>query len=288
MKIKKHKVAFTLLCIFLAIILFIIGNIIYSNYCLTYSNYTVETNKIKGSVKMVVISDTEGGFVGKDNKRLIKKIDNANPEIVCIVGDMVEKNSNNYDSAISICKSLAKKYPTYYALGNHEVGLNDKLKSFENKISETGVTLLDNKMVDYKTKSGDKLTIAGIKDYPFFEYYAPDYNNDENKLFQSYLKQENNSHFSILLCHKPECYTWSFKDYNIDLMISGHTHGGIIRIPFVGGVYAPEQGYFPKYTKGYYKEKNVNLIITSGLNTSRNIPRFFNPLDVAVVTIKGK
>ena len=108
MKIKKHKVAFTLLCIFLAIILFTIGNIIYSNYCLTYSNYTVETNKIKGSVKMVVISDTEGGFVGKDNKRLIKKIDNANPEIVCIVGDMVEKGSDNYDSVISICKSLAK------------------------------------------------------------------------------------------------------------------------------------------------------------------------------------
>ena len=168
MKIKKHKVAFTLLCIFLAIILFIIGNIIYSNYCLTYSNYTVETNKIKGSVKMVVISDTEGGFVGKDNKRLIKKIDNASPEIVCIVGDMVEKGSDNYDSAISICKDLAKKYPTYYALGNHEVGLKDKLKSFEKKISETGITLLDNKMVDYKTKSGDKLTIAGIKDYPFF------------------------------------------------------------------------------------------------------------------------
>ena len=71
-------------------------------------------------------------------------------------------------------------------------------------------------------------------------------------------------------------------------MISGHTHGGIIRIPFLGGVYAPEQGCFPKYTKGYFKEKNVNLIITSGLNTSRGIPRFFNPLDVAVVTIKGK
>ena len=74
MKIKKHKVAFTLLCILLAIILFTIGNIIYSNYCLTYSNYTVETNKIKGSVKMVVISDTEGGFIGKDNKRLLKKL----------------------------------------------------------------------------------------------------------------------------------------------------------------------------------------------------------------------
>ena len=71
-------------------------------------------------------------------------------------------------------------------------------------------------------------------------------------------------------------------------MVSGHTHGVIIRIPFVGCVYAPEQGYFPKYTKGYFKEKNVNLIINSALHPSRGIPTVFNPLDVTLVTIKGK
>lgn len=288
MKIKQHKIKFTLICIFIATILFTICNLIYSNYCLKYSNYTIETSKIKGSAKIAVISDTEGAFIGKDNQRLIDKINSANPEIVCIVGDMVEKNATSYESAISICKNLSKKYPVFYSLGNHEVGLDENLEKLENLLTQTGVTVLNNKMVDYKTKSGDKLTIAGITNYPFYEYYAPDYDNEDNRLFQSYLKQEDNNHFSILLCHKPEYYTWSFKDYNIDLMISGHTHGGIIRIPFLGGAYAPEQGYFPKYTKGLFDEKNVKLLITSGLNTSRNIPRFFNPLDVAVVTIEGK
>lgn len=288
MKIKQHKIRFTLICILIATFLFILGNIIYSNCCLEYSNYTIETHKVKGTTKIAVISDTEGDFIGKNNKRLIEKIDSAKPEIVCIVGDMVEKNSANFESAISICNNLSKKYPVYYALGNHEVGLKENLEKLENQLTQTGVTVLNNKMIDYKTKSGDKLTIAGIKDYPFFESYAPNYDNEENHLFQNYLKQEDDEHFSILLCHKPECYTWSFKDYKIDLMISGHTHGGIIRIPFVGGVYAPEQGYFPKYSKGLYNEKNARLLITSGLNTSRNIPRFFNPLDVTVVTIKGK
>lgn len=290
---KKHKIIAVLLCIFSALIIFFAVNIIFSNFILTYSHYTIETTKIKGQTTFVAISDSEGRVFGENNSRLAKKVNDANPEFVMILGDMVDDDNGDYSGVIDLCNTLAKDFPVYYTIGNHELSFcesqNGKyLQNLKNAIDSTGATMLSNEITDFTTKDGDKITIAGLKAYPFFDYDAPDYDNDENKLFQKYLSQEDDSHFSILMCHYPETYVWGFDKYNIDLMLSGHTHGGIFRIPFVGGVYAPEQGFMPKYTKGYYSNGKANMLISAGLNTSRNIPRLFNPLDVAVVTIKGK
>lgn len=290
---KRHKVFSVLLCILSALIIFFVVNIIVSNCILTYNEYTVETEKIKGQTTFVAISDSEGRIFGENNSRLAEKVKDANPEFVMILGDMVDNENGDYSGVVALCKTLAKDYPVYYALGNHELSFSESengkyLENLKNAINSTGATMLVNEMTDFKTEDGDKITIAGLKQFPFFEYYAPDYDNEENKLFQKYLSQEDDSHYSILMCHCPETYMWGFDEYNIDLMVSGHTHGGLFRIPFVGGVYAPEQGFMPKYTKGYYSNGNANMLISAGLNNSQNIPRLFNPLDVTVVTLKGK
>ena len=290
---KKHKVISVLLCILSVLIIFFAVNIIFSNCVLTYSDYTIETTKIKGQTTFVAISDSEGRVFGENNSRLAEKVKNANPEFVMILGDMVDNENGDYSGVVALCKTLAKDFPVYYTLGNHELSFSESengkyLENLKNAINSTGATMLVNEMTDFKTEDGDKITIAGLKQFPFFEYYAPDYDNEENKLFQKYLSQEDDNHFSILMCHYPETYVWGFDKYTIDLMVSGHTHGGLFRIPFVGGVYAPEQGFMPKYTKGYYSNGNANMLISAGLNNSQNIPRLFNPLDVTVVTLKGK
>lgn len=290
MSIKKHKIKYAVLAVLLAVVLFFIFNIIWSNNVLTYSEYTVESPKLKGSTVCVAISDTEGRTFGENNQRLVDKIKGANPEFVLILGDMIDEENKSYDGVLSLCKTLTKDYPVYYTLGNHELSMIEwgVYEDFVRDIKATGTHLLINEMEDYTTKSGDRLTIAGLKTFPFFEVDAPDYNNEENRLFKSYLKQEDDSHLSLLLCHYPETYIWGLDEYNIDLMLSGHAHGGLIRLPFTQGLYAPEQGYFPKYTKGYYTNGKANMLISAGLSSSGGVPRFLNPLDVMVITFKGE
>ncbi len=290
--VKKHKIRFILLCIIIIFIVFCTANLICSNTTLTYSRYEIQTDKIKNNVTFAAISDSEGKEFGSSNSRLIEKIENANPEFVLILGDMVNRNNGDFSTSVSLCKKLAKKFPVYYTLGNHENEIFDSQKnSAENFIAaaeSVGANVLVNEMTDYTTDSGEKITIGGLKQFPFFEYDAPDYDNPENHFFQSYLAQQDDKHFSVLMCHYPEAYIWKISEYNIDLMMCGHTHGGMVRLPFIGGLYAPEQGWFPDYDKGYYSSGSANMIINAGLSTSVKIPRFNNPPDITIVTLKAK
>lgn len=288
---KKHKGKIIFFTIISILLVYITVSLIWSNNILTYSSYDIESSKIKNDIRFVMVSDSEGKTFGDNNSRLIEKIKGASPEFVIILGDMINKNNGDYKSVVNLCKSLTKSYPVFYAVGNHENTVynnNNYTNEFVSAIKKTGTKILVNELTEYKTKGGDVLTIAGLRQFPFFEGDAPDFDNDENHFFQKYLAQEDDSHLSILLCHCPEVYIWGFKKYNIDLMLCGHTHGGVIRLPFAGGLYAPEQGWFPQYDKGYFTDKNVSMLITSGLSVSSAIPRFNNPPEVTIVNLKAK
>ena len=125
---KKHKVISVLLCILSALIIFFVVNIIVSNCILTYNEYTVETEKIKGQTTFVAISDSEGRVFGENNSRLAEKVKNANPEFVMILGDMVDNDNGDYSGVVALCKTLAKDYPVYYSLGNHELSFSESQK----------------------------------------------------------------------------------------------------------------------------------------------------------------
>lgn len=278
----KIRLSSILICILILGLIALISNIYISNNIITINTYQLETDKINTDLKIAFISDLHSKEFGKNNEELLNKIKEQQPDLVAVGGDMNLKESTDYSVCLSLMKELVNVAPVYYTLGNHELEILDNT-DFVQDIKSAGVHLLINEMESFY-KNGESITIGGIKNYPYFEQYAPDFDNDENRFLHKYLNQES-EHYSILLCHYPECYLWKFNQLNIDLMLSGHTHGGLVRIPFVGGLVAPEQGLFPKYDMGYFESDTAKMIITSGLGKSGFVPRINNQPEICIINI---
>lgn len=215
------------------------------------------------------------------------------PEIICIAGDVVHRVDTNTDGlvigqtqyVIPFLKACAEIAPTFMSLGNHEWTLCDEDITV---MTETSVTILDNSFVQYKDVVIGGLSSAGVtayreyrKDkpdcYPEWDYGdRPDATEPDVSWLDDFCKQNG---YKILLCHHPEYRDRYLKDMPIDLVLSGHAHGGQIRL-FGRGLFAPGQGILPKYTSGVHE----NMIISKGLaNTARTIPRLFNPKEVVYI-----
>jgi predicted MPP superfamily phosphohydrolase len=156
-------------------------------------------------------------------------------------------------------------------------------------IQEYGITVLSNES-QYITVNGVRLCLCGIDDPEVFEYTSDKQLlmlKDTDGLLKRF-SGLNDDTFNILLAHRPELIE-NYAKYNFDLVMSGHSHGGQVRIPpFVNGFFAPDQGWFPKYAGGRYKADNVTMVVSRGLGFDERVPRVFNPPDVVVVDIKGE
>lgn len=278
---KKFLIIFGII---IAVLLILFGvNIWYSANVLTVNTYNINTDKLNNSVKFVLISDLHNKQFGENNIDLVNKIKEQNPEFIAVDGDMVTDENDSREPVIKLLPQLCQIAPVYYVLGNHEKTYGEYDKLIE-EIKSSGVTFLDNEMVTFKTQSKEIITIGGLTDYPYYEYEAPDYDNPARHFLDSFIEQEKEN-YSILLTHQPEFYFWGLKDKNIDLMLCGHTHGGLVRLPFIGAIAAPNQSWFPEYDMGYFNSGTVEMIITSGLGNSIDIPRFNNPPEVCVIEI---
>lgn len=256
--------------------------IIIGENSLVVRNYTYQSNKIKNDIKVVAISDLHNKEFGKNNINLINKIKEQNPDIITIIGDMNTETNPDYHVAIDLLNNIKDIAPVYYVLGNHEFDV-ENTSNIVSDIKATGVNLLDDKTENVKVGT-DTITIGGITRFYFW---------DDNAV-PTLKKLEASENVKILLCHYPEYYMWWFgkENTNIDIMISGHAHGGLIQIPFVGGLFAPEQGWFPKYYQGTYKYNNnedikCTLLVTTGLFRSSEVPRVNNPPEVLSLTIEA-
>ena len=269
-----------IICLF---IIFLVCNVIEQN-TLIYKNYTIESNKIDEKVRIVQLTDLHNRVYGKDNERLISKVIDKNPDIIVVTGDMVNGNETKYESTISLLKELVKITDVYYSLGNNElrmVNIEEVIKEIKN----TGTILLAD---EYKNVivNENKIVIGGANKYAFSEETGVEILDDiENaKNFLNEFSSEED--FKLLLCHYPEFFIWRYSEYDIDLQLSGHTHGGSVRIPFVGGVIAPEQGFFPEYDRGYFEKNNSKIIISAGLGAGgiQKI-RINNPPEITVIDL---
>ncbi len=285
---KKKKI---LLGIIILLIIFIIGDFIYSNNFLTVKNYDIETDKTDASFRVVLLSDLHNKEFGADNESLLTLVKEQKPDLIFTVGDFVTKFERDRKVACRTLKGLTAIAPVYSSLGNHEQSYYD-YNGLIKDIKSSGVTLLDNEFKEVGVR-GETIIVGGLTDFPYYEFDAPDYDNAQRHFLDRFIKREKTC-FSILLAHEPEFFMWGLDKKELDLMLCGHTHGGVIKLPFIGGILAPNQGFFagqsnilPKYTHGVYKSDTATMLITSGLSSEKFLPRFNNPPEVCVIDVNS-
>lgn len=233
--------------------------------------------------KIVHISDLHNKKFGKNQKRLLNKIRKASPDIIVVTGDLIDRRKYNLNIAMSFIDGAIEICPIYYVAGNHEAW-SENYKNIKNELVNSGVKVLDDEKVQI-TRDNSSIEILGLSDPDFL---TSDYieGTDSSKLEKSLESMADDSIFQILLSHRPELFS-IYAGKNIELTFAGHAHGGQFRLPFVGGVVAPDQGFFPKYTSGKYEENGSTLVVSRGLGNSIIPIRIFNRPEIIVLTLEN-
>lgn len=270
--------------IFLSVILFFLAafaaGLVISNYSLKVARYTQSSDRIQEPLRIALISDLHARSFGDNNKRLINKIKKESPDIICVAGDILSRDDTeeeDFEYLENLTKSLSDLAPTYISVGNHE-RTNPKFEQIKTSIKEQGGILLDNEYANITVK-GNSIRIGGISFYRRWD--------ENSKAFLQKFSATEDNVYTLLLCHHPEFYLWGIKEYPIDLTLSGHTHGGMVKVPFAGPLFSPEQGWFPDYAAGFYEFENGTLAVTSGLGSSPEyLPRFLNRPEIMIIELK--
>ncbi len=262
--------------------------VIWGVYCdntIAITNYYVNNTKNDAKLKFVVITDLHNKEYGEKNADLAELVKEQNPDFIAVCGDMVNRGDPDTTKMKDVLEKLSKIAPTYCCLGNHERDNAAKFGTdFKSETNSTGAVLLDNEYIKF-TKNGKSVLIGGMSDYPYYEFYTPDDDVPSRTLWEEFAEKAKNN-FTILLHHQPEYIAEDAKKTDIDLIVCGHTHGGQIQLPFIGGVIAPNQGLFPKYDKGEFDLDDTKMIVCAGLSNTVFIPRINNQVEIGVVTIK--
>lgn len=261
----------------------LIANGIYCDNNIKVTNYTAVNTKSDAKLRFVILSDLHNKEFGKNNDDLIKIVKEQNPDFIAVCGDMIVRGNADTSVAKNALTRLKDIAPTYCCLGNHERDMSDQI-DFGTEINATGAVLLDNSSVEF-TKDGQTVLIGGLSDFPYYEYNAPGYDTPERYFWEQYTEQAKNR-FSILLHHHPEYIAELLRGTDIDITACGHTHGGQIQLPFVGGLFAPNQGFFPKYDRGEYDLDGTKMIVTAGLGNNIPVPRINNQVEICTVSIE--
>lgn len=284
---KNKKIAISILAF---VIVITIAATIFSNVCIKISVYNIGLAELSGSARVVVISDLHGKEYGKDNKRLLAKISEQNPDAIFVVGDMLDDNDaeNNFSKTTKLLTDLLDIAPVYFSYGNQEKEYSgNSIDTFVNTIKENGVIVLDDSFVDCEI-NGQKIRIGGTMGHAFpFGRTMEEFESSDEYIFLKDMEKTDAP--TIVLAHMPDTFIFNgAHNYwgNIDLVVSGHTHGGVIRLPFAGGLYSPMQGLFPEYDYGFYMlGEKMRMVITSGLSGYKLVPRFLNLPEICVLNL---
>lgn len=283
-KNKKKKII--IISIIFAVLAAISVWIAWGNSALMVNEISVTSDELPQSFsgyKIAQVSDLHNAQFGKDNEKLIEKLNECEPDIIVLTGDLIDSYHTNIDVSISFAEKAVQIAPTYFVTGNHEARI-DGLSEFLKRLEDKGGTVLQNESVTLNNEN-ESITLLGVSDPSFQADYLF---GDEKTVTDSAVSDLMNGTegYTVLLSHRPEMFDVYVKN-NVDLVLTGHAHGGQFRLPFFGGLIAPGQGLFPKYDSGLYTMNGTNMIVSRGIGNSIIPFRVNNRPEIVMVELSS-
>lgn len=233
--------------------------------------------------KIVQLSDLHNKSFGDNQERILQRVEKEQPDIIVFTGDLFDSNRLEIEPGIVLMRELTALAPVYFITGNHEYWISDiEVGTLEEMLLEAGVEVLRNTSLEISAGE-DSLLLAGVDDPSEAEGRL-----GQEQLLHSYISEALSGRddlYTILLSHRPELFSL-YEEHGIDLTLTGHAHGGQFRLPFIGGIYAPDQGLFPEYTAGKYKAQEAVMIVNRGLGNSVIPQRIFNRPEIVSITLR--
>ena len=261
-----------------------------SSHALTTTHYTLSSTTIS-SLRIVQLTDLHNSEFGEENSRLIDAVRAQSPDLILLTGDLLNSDEQRMDIATNLIAKLCDIAPVYFSNGNHEIEYEDRYGvDIDGLYREAGAVVLEKEYQDITVKN-QKIRLGGIYGYCLPGKYLEtgEADPEETAFFEEF---QDTDLPKILMCHMPVCWmiNASLDDWDVDYVFAGHVHGGEVILPFVGGLYGPDLGWFPGKLEGLYSSEDgeKTLILSRGLGTNESIPRFNNIPEVMVVDIQGK
>ena len=271
----------------LLLILFSCFDLYASKFFLEFSHYRISDDCIEHPFRIVQLSDLHNSLFGKRNERLVKGVMEQEPDLILITGDLINETNEDLNIALELISELSSSnIPVYVSYGNHESNYEKKYSADITALYEKAGAKVLNFAYEDISVHGQAIRIGGIYGYCLAEKYRNEAKKDEIVFLKNF---QDTSLYTILMCHLP--VTWiinnSLNEWECDLVLCGHAHGGQIRIPFIGGVYAPDQGYFCGKEEGlYYSDDQKKVMVLSrGLGNTEIMPRINNVPEIVVIDI---
>ena len=275
------------LCVAAICLVVISAWIVLGNTNLEITEYYVTSSKIPDSFdgfEIAQVSDLHNAEFGEGNSDLLALLSEVEPHVIVLTGDLIDSRHTDMDIALDFAGKAVQIAPVYYVTGNHEARVPE-YEQLKTGLTDLGVTVLENQKVQI-TKDGESITLMGIQDPSFrTDYLFGDAKSVSSQAITS-LQNESDG-FTVVLSHRPELFDL-YVDTGVDLVFSGHAHGGQFRLPVVGGLVAPNQGFFPKYDAGQFIEENTTMIVSRGVGNSIIPLRINNPPEIVVVELERK
>lgn len=280
------------ICTAIAIIVIILlWVILYDTHRFIVVHYSFSSKKVRARTRLVMMSDLHNYQYGKDNIQLINAIEKEKPDIIVLAGDMITADhKEKFSSTMDFLKKLKEKYPIYYAYGNHE----EKICLYKQRYEYMGdVFLKELKKMGiepfynaHAVLADRGIALYGLSiEHDYYQRFATKPMPDH--YLESLIGKADEDHYDVLIAHNPE-YFPEYAAWGSDLVLSGHIHGGMVRLPFLGGVISPAIRLFPKYDGGLFQIEKTHMILGRGIGNHKPNIRVFNPAELIVVDLEPK
>lgn len=277
-----------MLCVIGTIFFILLIWTVWSNKALMVSTISISSSHIPAAFsgfRIAQVSDLHNSEFGKNNTELLKLLSESRPDIIAITGDLIDANHTDVGIALGFAQESVRIAPTYYVTGNHEAA-SPQYDTLKAGLEEAGVIVLEDEAVSLE-RNGETITLLGLGDPDFT--VKGDMFGETSAMVSTKLKNldDGEGGYTILLSHRPELFE-TYVNCGIDLVFAGHAHGGQFRLPFIGGLVAPNQGMFPQYDAGLYTDGSTSMVVSRGIGNSIIPFRFNNRPEIVLVELNAR